>query len=961
MDVAANHEGIGQISFGPFQLAVSERLLIREGVSIEIGGRALDLLIALIEQPGRVLSKRELLKRVWPDVVAEDGSLRFHVASLRRLLGDGEHGARYISTHVGVGYAFVGQTDRSTSLPTRIESASTARTSEPWARPVGAGLLPTRPRVIGRSSDLDLIEQRFQKTRLFTIVGAGGVGKTSLAVEYAHRVLASDISEARFVDLAAVEKPALVATTIARALGIAVQGEDAIPVLMAHLRDRDCLIVLDNCEHLIAAVSATVELVCEDAPFVKILATSREPLRAMGEHVYRLGALAYPDRPKDLDLEQLQDFPAVELFIERASASNAALELDVGDVRIIAEICQRLDGMALPIELVAMRVASHGISATHALLGERFSLSWSGRRTVSARQQTLQATLDWSYELLTPLEQTIFARLSVFVGFFSMEAASQIASGSDADGMRVATILDDLVLKGLVSLSRQPTGNNYRLLEMTRAYASTKLHHDEADLTRVSSRHASFCLEVLTREPAIEKRSPGVGALSTQLGNIRSALDWSFGPNGEPAIGASLAVAAAPLFLSLSLLVECRTWCARAIEVLDDDLKGSLTELELQAALAHASMFTKGNVDAVETALRRALEIAVSINEPWNRLRLLGQLQIFHERVGDFRTSMAWAQQAVAIARDLDQPDALAIGTSLAGISHHLLGQQDHAREELEASLRHSLPSERRQTLRFGFDHRNRSGIGLARTLWLKGFADQARAQVARTLAEAAGLEHPVTQCIALIWSLSVYIWTGDREQAEECLEAFSALAEANNLQPYVAAARGYEGVLLAQAGESAPAIAMLEEALADLRELRYALLDTSFEIALAEAYVRAGRRQDALELLARSIARGEADGDAFALPELLRIKAMALAVGEPAPEEKVEPVLSAALALAKEQGARGWELRNSIDLARVWISGGKLQQAAALLSPLRQSLTEGRNTMDGRALEEIWAAAALS
>ncbi|MET0313513.1 MAG: winged helix-turn-helix domain-containing protein, partial [Hansschlegelia sp.] len=250
MDGAAFDKDAGDITFGPFRLAIGERLLTRDGATVEIGGRALDLLIALVEQPGRVLSKRDLLKRVWPDVIAEDGSLRFHVASLRRLLGDGENGARYVATHVGVGYAFVGQADRLQTVPVpREPSAAAPAVRQGRSRSGAPGDLPPRSHVIGRQADLDLIEQRLQKTRLFTLVGAGGVGKTSLAVEYAHRA-ASGSQDARFVDLAAIDDPALVATAIATALGISVQGEEAMPVLMAHIRDRDCLIVLDNCEHL---------------------------------------------------------------------------------------------------------------------------------------------------------------------------------------------------------------------------------------------------------------------------------------------------------------------------------------------------------------------------------------------------------------------------------------------------------------------------------------------------------------------------------------------------------------------------------------------------------------------------------------------------------------------------------------------------------------------------------------
>jgi len=248
--------------------------------------------------------------------------------------------------------------------------------------------------------------------------------------------------------------------------------------------------------------------------------------------------------------------------------------------------------------------------------------------------------------------------------------------------------------------------------------------------------------------------------LASQLGNVRSALEWSFGPHGDPGLALPLAAASAPLFLHFSLLVECRTWCARAVELLELGYYGTSTEMELQAALGLVLMFTQGNSEAAEKALLRALDIAVALADHGSQLRLLGRLQIFYERIGDFPSSLAWAEQSAVVGNLLNQPAAIAIASSLTGISHHLLGDQRLARQELERSLRNSLPSHPSHTIYYGFDHRNRTGLALARSLWLQGFPDQARHWAELIEAEASALQHPVTYCIAMVWILCIYIWT---------------------------------------------------------------------------------------------------------------------------------------------------------------------------------------------------------
>lgn len=933
------HDQPADLLFGPFRLRPGSRQLLRGGVPVEIGGRALDLLIVLATQPGVVLAKRRIMETVWPNTLVEDGSLRFHMANLRRLLGDGQDDARYISTQVGVGYAFVApvrsEAPAETGLPKRLEESSAD---------MGPARLPTRSQLIGREQEVESLTAALAEAGLYTLAGTGGVGKTSLAVEVGHRVHA-DGQPATFVDLAQLEDGRLVPSAIAAALGIEVQADDAMQVLLGHIRRQENLIVLDNCEHLIDAVSGIAERIRDEAPRATILATSREPLRARDEQVHWLGPLAFPPAESEGDPKR---YPAMQLFLRRAMAANAGLILDDADIELAAEICRRLEGMALPIELAAARSATHGISATHAALGERLSLAWSGRRTALPRQQTLQATLDWSYDLLAPEEQRTLERISVFVGPFGLTAAIQVAASSDLDPSAAAWALDALVVKGLVVVDRSRDSDSYRLLEMTRAYGKLKLigqNPDQAE--QVARRHALYFLTRLSElGPSPEKAMLEASRMARQLGNVRAALDWSFGPHGDIDLAIPLVAASLPLLLYLSLLSECRAWCARATETMTHRFAGTKVDMEIRAALGLVLMFTRGNTEDAGTALRQALDIANELGDHWSELRLIGRLHIYHERIGELATAMDYADRAVGIAQRLKQPEAIAVAASLAGISHQLAGDQQAARKELETALSYFEPSARERTLAYGFDHRNRSGIALARTLWLQGLADQARSWVEVTLNEAAALDHPVTRCIALIWALSVHLWTGDREHARTALAEFTERSDRNAFGPYIAAASGLHAILELDEGKPGGAVVAIQESLARLHAMRYELLTTTLEIALVEGMMASDRDAEAAAILAATIRRCEETAEGFALPELLRLDAR-LRDRAGAPRREVEAGYQEAISRADQQGSTAWALRAALNLADHRLERGDTVGATTALTPFVHTLTEGADTTD--------------
>src|SRR5258706_7713977 len=443
------------LSFGPFNLVPSERLLTKGGVPIQLGTRALDILIVLISTPNEVVSKKDLISRVWPDVIVEEGSLRFHMTSLRKALGDGKDGARYITTLPGRGYCFVAP-------------VSWARSPHDGAPAVAANFphanLPNRlSRMVGRDDDVLKLSAQLAASRFVTVVGAGGVGKTTVAVAVAHHLVEAFAGSVLFVDLGMLSDPKLAATAVASMLGVSVQSDHGTTGWIAFLKSKRILLILDTCEHLVEAVAALAASIVEAAPQVHILATSREALRIEGEHVYRLDALACPPDAPGLTAEDVAQFPATQLFVERAAASGARLDVSDVNAPIVANICRRLDGVALAIELAARRVESHGLEQTAALLDQRLTLLWHGSRTAPPRQKTLQATLDWSYELLSGAERAVLRRLAVFVGHFTLDAALEVVTSATLDQTTVFGAIDSLVAKSMVAPRPIGAMMSYRL------------------------------------------------------------------------------------------------------------------------------------------------------------------------------------------------------------------------------------------------------------------------------------------------------------------------------------------------------------------------------------------------------------------------------------------------------------------------------------------------------------------
>src|ERR1700722_16319116 len=696
------------LSFGPFSLFAAERLLKKAEEPIPLGGRALDILIALAKRAGEVVTHKELISTVWPDVTVEEANLRFQMAALRKALGDGRDGARYVSNVAGRGYCFVASITRSAAAQT---ASITGITATERVRK----LPPRLTRMVGRDGTVRSLAEQLQMWRFVSIVGPGGVGKTTVAISVAHSLIDGFHDAVFFIDLAALTDPQLVPTAIASALGFIVQTQDPLVGLLAFIGDRKILLVLDSCEHVIGVAAGLAERVVSEAPQAHILVTSREALRVEGEHVHLLYSLDCPPEDAGLTAMEALRYPAAQLFMERAAASGYGAVLSDIDAPIVARSCRRLDGIALAIELAASRVGALGLRGTAELLDNHFCLLWHGRRTALPRHETLNAMLDWSYGLLSEREKMVLCRLSVFVGEFTCQAAGSVTSETEADEADVIDAVASLVAKSLISTTVINGSTYYRLLDTTRAYAVTKLaERGEAD--RIARRHAIFYAKFLEHDEIIQSMfdEHDLSGYAPHIGNVRAALGWALSHHGDAAVGIELATSAAPLFVGLSLLEECRGWCERALAALDDASRGTRQEMILQEALAMSSMLTKGLSDQVRAEFERGLALAEAFQDRARQLRLLAGLNLFFIRLGDVRGALAVAEHGGVIAQAAKHPAGTVWGECWVGITHHFLGDQAAAQLHCERSL---ALAEELGTLNanfFSFDNRIRGLVHLA-------------------------------------------------------------------------------------------------------------------------------------------------------------------------------------------------------------------------------------------------------
>ena len=558
------------LSWGSFRLFPRERRLERNGAAVKIGDRVLDILIALTSNAGETLSNRHLIEKVWPHSFAGASNLRVHMVALRKVLADDQEKIRCIENIPGRGYRFV-----KSVLREEIDE-----------RPKGP--VDQSVRIIGREAVIEDVTNRLLLKRFVSIVGPGGIGKTTVALGVTYVLSRVHGDAVHFVDLGMIDDSALVVKALAFATGVVSRSDNPRANIKSALRDKKAVVVFDCCEHLVDEVARLAEELFLEVPSVKILVTSRESLRAAGEQVYWLAPLQVPPQGMSLTADQAIRFSAVELFVERASSNLFGYRLSDTDVMTVVGICRQLDGIALAIELAAGRVATDGIDGILDRLHDRVQLQASAGRVIPPRHHTLQATIDWSYNLLSEREKVTLRRLSIFAGPFTFEAAQAVvADGKLVSAQEVLSSFANLVAKSLIASDDVGRTNLYRLLDTTRHYMRQKLL-ESGEMTGIADGHAQYYqqslpdFDQLALEPRDALHAAKCGA---DIANVLAALQWCVSQPETYRRGIDLVAAAAPLFLEVSLFEDCLYWVRWAVANLELADRRAQLELRLQTVL----------------------------------------------------------------------------------------------------------------------------------------------------------------------------------------------------------------------------------------------------------------------------------------------------------------------------------------------------------------------------------------
>jgi predicted ATPase len=752
-----------------------------------------------------------------------------------------------------------------------------------------------------------------------------------------------------FVDLAQISDPHLVAGEIAASVGLIQYSGGLTPGLVAFLREKRLLLLVDNCEHVIGEAASVIERLIQEAPLVYVLATSREPLQVEGERVQRLFPLECPPANETPTAAEALEYPAVRHFVERASAATENFALDDSNAPLVADICRQLDGVALALELAAGGVEAYGLQGTAALLRSQFTLPLRGKRTASPRQQTLRATLDWSYTLLSDFERIAIRRLAVFVGPFTIDAAESVVVTNEAKADFFVEALAELVSKSLVIAESESRPAKYRLLATTRTYALERLS-DVGEVDAIARRHAIYfqrLLENADHDAAMLDQAGWLEKYGGLLGDVRAALQWSFSVRGDAGIGVGLAGFAVKYLLEMSLMSESHQWCERAINALDVATRGTRAEMQLQECFGLATMVFRGNQEEVRIAFERGLEIATSLEDVDHMMRNLGQLTLYYVRIGDFRSGLAAAERGRATAWKDKQSSSEAMADWMLGVWHNLAGDQSEAIAFCRAVVARPLQSRRIYAVRYGVLDRAYAIGALARALWLSGHADQAIAIVDEYVQEASLADHPLVYCTALLDTVSVSVWSGNLAMAREAIDQLIRRATQHSLGPYRAVGEGWRAELEVRNGNLETGITLLRECLGAMSVDRQQVLNVAFSCYLAEALASRGDFGPALALIEDVLAHAEIDRRSYRLPEILRVKGSILAAAPDGDAQAALTCYQRSRALARERSTLAWELLTTMSIARLWIRQGRSVEARTELEAVYTRFSEGFGSAD--------------
>jgi predicted ATPase/DNA-binding winged helix-turn-helix (wHTH) protein len=935
--------------FGRWKIDVTRRDLRAHDVPVPIGGRAFDILEVLLRSGGNLVTNDDLMNRVWPGGIVGENTLQVHMSAIRRAFGPDRN---ILTTISGRGYRLLGQwTPRSRTAPVDPAVVLPAR---PVPGPTRSGNLPLiSSELFGRIPELRQVEDLLSVSRMITLTGTGGIGKTRLAIEVARNLLAEFGGDVWFLELAPLSDASLIPSIVAAGLQLSmVLGSISVASIANAIGDRRLLLIIDNCEHIIEAAAELAEAILRGCPRAVIIATSREILRIDGEHVVRVRPLDVPP-PDQYRPDILLGQSALQLFVARACATSSEFSLHASDLDAVAEICRRLDGIPLAIEFAAPCAATIGVDRVLSLLDDRFTLLIRGRRTVLPRHRTLRATLDWSYELLPDEERRVLNALAVFVGGFTFDAAAAVVGGASSVLPILEESIANLARKSLIALHGAVTPTRWVLLETVRAYALEKLL--ESGVARETvRRHASYYRDLLVRtgHESHQTTTGSVGYYVQEIHNVHAAIDWAFSQDGDIALGVSLTANFAPVWLQASLMSECQHCVERALDALSSDDRDSNLhdELLLFSALGSALINTVGHGPEAQAAWERALARAERLGDIDNSLCVLARLWSNQLTVGEFGQALALADKyRHLVSRGTNPVDHLVVDR-MAAFSLHFQGDQTNARQHLERMLASfECAADQSHILRFHFALDITARIRLAVILWLQGFPDRAMQIVEESVTDAitSGSINTLVGTLAH-GALRIALANGDLSAAERFVTMLVNYVTKHEFKGYQGIAQCCRGVLLVKRDELDGGVRVLHDTLSDPVVARWALWVPGFQCDLAEAYSLAGSTELGLATIEDALGRTEGLGQKWCLAELLRLKGW-LTLQRGAPEDCAVAVslLRRSIDIARDQGTLSWELRAATTLAKIWRGLQRTQEAREVLAPVYDRFTEGFATVD--------------
>ena len=917
------------LTFGPFQLLVNAKLLLEAGKPVRIGSRATRILLELVNHAGRTVTKRELLARVWPGSLIEESNLRVHITALRKALGDGRDGSRYIVNDSGRGYRFVEPIGRIDPETAATQTAAPRSLPGPLFSPLG--------RIVGRHEVIQGILGQVSRRRFVTIAGPGGVGKSVVALSVAQRILETQLQAVALVDLAAIDDPLLVPAALATAVGVSAVTDDPVGSLVAFLASARMLIVLDNCEHVIGQVAALAEDILKRTAGVTVLATSREPLLAEAEWVHRLAPLLLPEEGAVLSAADAMSSSAVRLFVERAANSSDSFALTEANLESVIRICRSLDGLPLALELAAAQLPLFGLDGLAARLSNHLLRLTTGRRPARPQHESIRAALDWSYGTLPPHEQRLLRALGVFKNAFTIESAAAVSHGRAAVRSEVFEALLSLAEKSLIAADVSGSEVLYRLLHVTRAYAMEKLveaHEHELVLRQ----HAERCCDVLEKAQAeweFLARDEWLSRYQYLMDDVRAALDWAFSANGDLDLGVALTWLSLPFGFQLCQISEFKKRAELALERLSSSSPPQcIGELRLNIALGSLCKNTDDSEESFLRAYARAEQLADHVGVPKYKVETLVARTVSNIEKGDTPAALAASDELLKIAGQTGDPIAQLIADRAAAQARHFAGQHAKAREFAARVLAHPARSIPLAYSQAAVDRRVWMRIVQSRSLWLEGHSDQAATVAAESLHFAAG-DGPFAKCHALaLAAVPIAFWRGDLTAARQLTEDLVQHCRRYTLSRWLKLGLCYQSVAALLAADSGSRLhrSSLGPFAWPANPLHYDLLAT-----VCEDWVDA-----------ETIRRAELGLSGWCAPEVLRVAGeRALRSEEPAVEATAEGYFQHSLRVAAQQGALSWELRTTLSLARLRQRQGRYAEARTILGAVSSRFNEGLETAD--------------